>query len=120
MIEAETSAEVPAPHTKLVLQISGRLDVPVMICEREIQLRPWIEKTWIRDVVAQRFAHGAEDAISAGFPIMMAMVPGEVRAQVAFAVAAVLRNDDGSCGCIRAQSHVGVAHAAGEAQKQVL
>ena len=100
MIEAQPCSYVPIVPVPLVLQVGRRFDVPMMIREGKVQLRPGIELGVVRDVIVQGLVNGAEEAVRTGFPIMMAAVPGEIGAKIAFAVAAVLRNNHRRCGWI--------------------
>ena len=117
MIEAQARSHVPIVPVPLVLQVGRRLDIPMTVGKLKGSLSARIKLRRIRNRVLQSFVNGTEEAVHTGFPVMMAPVPGEISAKIAFAVAAILRNNHWRCGWIRTQSCVGVAHAAGEAQE---
>src|SRR5215472_13704254 len=117
MIEAQTGSYVPVVPVPLVLQVGRRLDIPMTVRKLKRRLRSRIKLAGIRNRVSQGLVNGTKEAIHTSFPVAMA---GEVGAKIAFAVVAFLRNNHRRRGGIRTQSSVGVAHASGETQKQVL
>src|SRR5258708_24709467 len=94
MIEAQAGGDIPRAVTHLVLHVERRLDVPLAAREIQIQLSAGIELRGVGDVVLQRFVNRSEERIGAGFPVVMAAVTCDVAANVAFAIAAILVDDD--------------------------
>ena len=70
------------------------------VCKLKRRLCSWVKLQRIGNLVLQGLMNGTEEAVQTGFPIMMAAVPGEIGAKIAFAVAAVLRNNHRRCGWI--------------------
>ena len=99
IIEPQPRTDVPAPQAQLVLRINRRLDVPFpLIRKTKGQLRPGIELSRIGYRVLQGLVHRTENDVHTRLPIVMSAVPCEVGSRVPFAVAAVLRNENGSGG----------------------
>ena len=120
VIEPQPRADVPAGQPHLIPHVGRRFDVPAVIRKLKLQLRSRIEESRIRYGILQCFAHRAKNAVHACFPVVMSVMPGEVRAQIAFAIAAVLRNNHRSGRRVRAQRCARIPHASGKTQKQVL
>src|SRR6202795_4083866 len=119
MIETQPRADVPPAIAHLILDVEGRLDVPLATREIQIQLRAGIELHRVSDVILQRFMSREEKRVGAGLPVVMAAVAGDVAANVALAVAAILIDDDGSRERIGAEREARIAHAAGKTENQV-
>src|SRR6266849_944743 len=117
MIEANSSAEVPRAEAHLVLRVERGLDVPPFIGKLKLQLGARIEWRRVGDAVIQGFAHRCEERIGARFPVVAAVMPSDVRTKIAFAVSAILIDDDRGGQIIGAQNETGIAHASGETQK---
>ena len=103
----------------MILDVKRRLDVPFAVREIQIQLRAGIECRPLGDLILQRFVNRSEEGIGAGFPVVVAVVAGDVAANVAFAIAAVLIDDDRGGKRIGAKREAGIAHGAGKAEEQV-
>src|ERR1700758_2825167 len=119
MIETQAGAYVPRAAAHLILNVKGGLDVPLASREIQIQLCAGIELRGVGYVVLQRFVNRSEEGVGAGFPVVMAAVAGDVAADVAFAITAVLIDDYGSGERIGTKGKAGVADAAGKAEKEV-
>src|SRR5215470_5419756 len=113
MVEAQARSHVPIATMPLILRIRCRLDVPTSVRKLKRSLSAGIKLRGIRNRVLQKFVNGIEEAVYAGFPVVVAAMPGEIGAQVAFPIAATLRNNHRGRGWIRTQSRAGVAHTAG-------
>src|ERR1700722_746374 len=116
MVKAQTRANVPLTQPNLVLHVGGGFYIPAAIGELKLQLCAWIKQesgsNLIRiDLILQRFAHGTEHSVGANLPLVPAMIAGEIRADIAFTVAPVLRDYNGSGIRIGRKQGRGVAHA---------
>src|ERR1700674_1086206 len=98
----------------LVLHVGRWLDIPMAKCKPKFPLGSGVERSRIRDRILQGFVHWAENSIHACLPVMLPAMSGEVRAQISFAIAAVLRNNHRRCLCVRTQRGARVAHAPGK------
>ena len=110
MIETQSGADVPVAEMNLILHVGGRLDIPAAIGELKLLLSIGIELRRIRDGVAQRFVDRREERVDSGFPVVAAVVAGQIGARVTFAIAAILRDDHGSGQ--RIGSEIGARHRA--------
>src|SRR5262249_2954667 len=119
VIETQAGAHVPVAGVKRVLNVEGRFNVPFAIGERKLEKRPRIELRGVGDPVGERLARGGKQGVDAGFPVIVPAVAGDVGAGVAFAVAAVLRNNHRSGEIVRTQGKGAVANARREAPQQV-
>src|SRR5689334_7956076 len=100
MIEAQACSYVPIVPVPLVLHVGCGLDIPMLVRKLKGSLSARIKLRRILNRILQCLVNGSEEAVHTGFPIMMALVAGEVGAQIAFAVAAVLGNNHRRCGWI--------------------
>src|SRR5258708_39608511 len=119
MIEAQAGGDIPRAVTHLVLMVERRLGVYVAAREIQSQLSAGIELGGVGDVVLQRFVNRSEERIGAGFPVVMAAVTCDVAANVAFAIAAILVDDDRGGKRIGMEREAGIARAAGKTENQV-
>src|SRR6266436_1371954 len=119
MIEAQPRADIPRAVAHLVLHVERRLDVPLAAREIQVQLSAGIEWRGVGDEVLQRFVNRSEERIGAGFPVVMAAVACDVTANVAFAIAAILVDDDWGGKRIGMERETGIAHAAGKTKHKV-
>src|ERR1700736_1552106 len=103
----------------LVLHISGRLDIPAVVRELKLLLRTRIELRRVNDRVLQSFVDGIEDVVHTHFPVLSAMMPGQVSADITLAVATVLRNNDGSGRKIGKQLCACIPHVGGNGQQEI-
>src|SRR4029077_8499415 len=99
--------------------VRGWLNVPMPVGEPKLQNSVGVELRGVRNAVLQVFVYRRENSIDADFPIVPAMMPGEIRARVAFPVATLLRDDDGGGLLVGREQRRGVAHASCNTQKHV-
>src|SRR6266850_3325642 len=118
VIEPQSRADVPVAAMPVVLHVGRGLEVPPAIRKLKRCLRSRIELRWIGDRILQRLVYRAENAVHARLPVVLTAMSYEVPANVAFAIAAVLRDEDRRREWIRCQRRAGAAHAAGKIQKQ--
>src|SRR5271157_3536710 len=118
MIEAQPGAEVPRAVAHLVLQVKRRLDVPFAASKCELRPRPGIELGGIDDLVLQCFARWRKERIRARFPVVVSAMAGQIAANVSFAIAAILIDDDGRGEIIGMQHKTRITDAARNAEKQ--
>ena len=93
----------------VILNVGGRLDIPSVIGKLKLLLSVGIKLRCIGDDVVQRFMHGRKKTVDTGFPVVAALVSGQVGARVAFSIASRLRNDYRSGQWIGSQIGAGVA-----------
>src|SRR5882724_13721550 len=94
VIKAQPQREVPVSAMPLVLHVRRRLDVPTAIDKLKRRLRSRIKLSGVADGILQGFMNRTEDAVHARLPVMMPGVPGDVAANVAFAITAILGDYD--------------------------
>src|SRR5258708_16108311 len=104
MIEAQASTHIPASHVNPILHVGRGLDVPSAIRELELLLGSRIELCRVCDGVLEGLADPSDGSVNAPFPVVMAVMPPEVRAEVTLAGATVLTEDDGRVGLVCRQT----------------
>src|SRR5438034_1028315 len=78
-----------------------------------------IELRRISDGVLQTFMDRVEYCVRAHFPVVVPVVSSKVRPDIAFAIPAVLQNNDGSRKRIRRERRSGVSNTPGNTQQQL-
>src|SRR6266849_6280585 len=96
MIEAQPGTDVPVSLVKIILNVEGGLDIPLVLGECKLYCGARFELRRVSDLIGERFVYWCEERVHSRLPIVMSGMTRNVGARVTFAVAAILRNDNGS------------------------
>src|SRR2546429_6223073 len=118
MVDAEPSTEIPIAEANLILRVGRWLDIPTVVQKLKLLLRPGIELRRISDGVLQTFMDRVEYCVRAHFPVVVPVVSSKVRPDIAFAIPAVLQNNDGSRKRIRRERRSGVSNTPGNRSEE--
>src|SRR4051812_46761878 len=94
VVKTQSAAKIPLAEVDLVLPVCRLLQVPALVAKVEGLLRSRIELRGIGDLVMQHLVNRIEHSVESDLPVMLSGMAGEVGANIAFAVASVLRDDD--------------------------
>src|SRR5436305_579223 len=94
VVKTQSAAKIPLAEVDLVFRVCGLLQVPALVAKVEDLLRSRIELHGISDLVVQHLVNRIEHPVESDLPVMLSGMAGEVGANITFAVASDLRDDD--------------------------